>query len=112
MNNMEKKAYASGIKEIFDAYGITTKAPLTKRALFNFSDQQDGGGLTSSLTKLLLPLIAAGGIGYIAYNAGKYGSKRKSAYSNIKNYMGRSLNSIIRNTKAPAIHDFAANTHY
>lgn len=113
MNSMEKKAYAAGLEEVFNAYGLTKIAPLTKRAdLFNFGDQQNSGGLTSSLTKLLLPLLAAGGIGYVAYNAGKYGSKRQSAYTNIKNYLGRSLSSIIRDTKAPAIHDYAANTHY
>ena len=118
--NILERAYASGMEDVFNNNGFTKKAShnasivltrLTKKeSLFNFSDYQNNSGL--SLTNLILPLLAIGGTGYLAYNAGLHGSRKRSAYSNIKNYLGRSLSAILRNTKAPAIHDYAANTHY
>ena len=116
--DITERAYASGMEEVFNANGLTKRAShntarliakLTKKAsLISFGGE--GGGF--SLSSLILPLIAAGGAGYIAYNAGQQGSKRKSAYANIKDYLGRSLSNIIRNTKPIALHDYVANTHY
>jgi hypothetical protein len=109
MNTIEK-AYASGMTEIFNSNGMSKKASyrtaklitkLQKKAsLFNFGDSQGGG---FSLSSILIPLLAAGATGYVAYNAGLQGSKRRSAFSNIKNYIGRSLSNVVRNDKAPTL---------
>lgn len=105
-----EKAYASGIEEVLNANGFTKKASsniarvttrLKKQAsLFNFGDSQ-GGGI--SLSSILIPLLAAGVTGYVGYNAGMQGSKRRSAFTNIKNYLGKNLSKIVPDKKQPSL---------
>lgn len=112
MNSLES-AYAQGMAEIFQSYGINKTAAhktakivtkLKKKAsLFNFSDSNNNG---FSITKLLLPLLAIAGTGFIAYNSGKYGDKNKSAFTNVKNYIGSTINRYTRNLKPKPAIDF------
>lgn len=113
--SIKDKAYARGMAEVFASNGFHRTAAckvaeaitgLTKKAsLFNFSDSPYGGG-GISLSSVLIPLLAAAGTGYVAYNAGIQGSKNRSAYSNIKNYIGRSLDKIVRPKRTPAMFNY------
>ena len=116
--NSTDMAYVNGMAETFQAGGLSktaahnvakSTASMIKRAsLFNFGNSPygDGGGI--SLSNILLPLLAATASGYVAYNAGIQGNKKKSAFSNIKNYIGRTLSPLMRNTKAPAFFDYSS----
>ena len=113
MNHIEK-AYASGMEEVFKTHGFNKTAAhrtaeaiteLTKKAsLFNFSDNPYGGGI--SLSSILIPLLAAAGAGYVGYNAGLNGLKNRSAYDNVKNYIGDTLGKFIRPRRTPSLFNF------
>ena len=116
MNSIDM-AYVNGMAETFQTGGLSktaahnvakSTASMIKRAsLFNFSNSMDGGG-GISLSSILIPLIAAGLAGYAGYNAGIEGSRNKSAFTNIKDYLGRSLNKVVRDPKAPAMFNFSS----
>ena len=111
------KAYIDGMAETFRTGGLSKSASydaavktasLVKRAsLFNFGNSPyDGGG--PSISSILIPLIAAGLTGYFGYQAGLQGSRNRSAFSNVKNYLGRTLSKFTRNTKPPALFDYTS----
>lgn len=112
MNRLES-AYTQGMLSVFQTYGINKEAAHKtariatelhkKAALFNFSDSQEGG---FPWAKILLPVLAAAGTGYITYHAGLHGDKNESAFSNIKNYLGRTARSLMRDQRPPAAIDF------
>lgn len=118
--DIKDRAYASGMEQVFVRSGFSKKAShdvseaiteLTKKAsLFNFSDSPGGGGI--SLSSILIPLLAAGGAGYIAYNAGQQGSPYKSSFTNIKNYLGSSLSKLFRKNTSPALFNYASLPNY
>lgn len=119
--DIEDRAYASGMEQAFVRSGFSKKAShdvseaiteLTKKAsLFNFSDSPYGGG-GISLSSILVPLLAAGGAGFIAYNAGQQGSPDKSAFTNIKNYLGSNLSKLFRRDTVPALTHFTKLPNY
>jgi len=117
MNSIDM-AYVNGMAETFQTGGLSktaahnvakSTASMIKRAsLFNFGNSPygDGGGI--SLSSILIPLIASGLVGYVGYNAGLEGSRNKSAFSNIKNYIGRKLSPLVRSNKAPGFFDYSS----
>jgi hypothetical protein len=106
-----ERAYAAGMAETFARSGLSKRAAhavtgmtvgLEKKAsMFNFSDNQYGGG-GIHLSSLILPLLAAAAAGYVGYNSGITGSTGKSAFQNIKNYLGRGLDKIVRKNRSPS----------
>lgn len=110
-----ERAYMAGMIGTFVANGVEKtaahaisgmKVGLEKKAsMFNFSDNPYGGG-GISLSSILIPLLAASAAGYVGYNAGLNGSKNKSAFSNVKNYLGGTLDKVVRKNKSPALFNF------
>ena len=107
-------AYTQGMQETLLRFGMDKQASsevtdkvlkLRKQAsLFNFSDNPYGGGI--KLHDILVPLLAAGLTGYVAYNAGQQGSRHRSAMSNIMDYIGRTGNKFIRKNDPKPTFDY------
>lgn len=113
MDSIER-AYVSGMEGVFASRGLnktaahnTAKAitALSKKAsMFGLGDSPYGG---MSLSSILIPLLAASAVGYVGYNAGLGGNRNRSAFDNVKNYIGGKLNKLVRNQKAPSLFNFA-----
>ena len=101
--NVFYSAYRRGFADAMSSAGIRIDGTLEKRAsMFNFSDDR-GGGSGFSLKSLILPLLLAAGVGYVAYNAGSKGSRKRSAVSNIKNYIAGNLDNSMRHASPPEL---------
>lgn len=95
MNSYER-AYSEGFNSVLGASFHSSGGAMEKSAaLFNFGDSDNGGG-GFSLSRILIPLLAAGGAGYIAYNAGMEGDPNRSSFSNIKSYLGSRMEKLFR----------------
>jgi hypothetical protein len=114
MNSIDR-AYVQGMAEAFQASGLSksaaydvaksTTAMVKKASLFNFGNSPyDGGGI--SLSSILIPLLAASAAGYVGYQSGIGGKKDRSAFQNVKNYIGRTLSPLFRDNKPPAFFDY------
>lgn len=112
------RAYVQGMAEALQAGGLSksaaydvaksTTAMVKRASLFNFGNSPygDGGGI--SWSSILIPLLAASATGYIGYQAGIGGKKNRSAFQNVKNYIGRTLSPLFRDNKPPAFFDYGS----
>lgn len=96
---------SAGFSKEAAAYVASASSTLRKKAaLFNFGDGYDGGGF--SWSSVLIPLAAAALAGTVGYQSGIQGRRDRSAFNNIKNFLGRTGNELIRKSKPRPMYDY------